>query len=196
MVSLLLSFLALFQGVTNVPFDVRARESLVFGKGASSGSTYYDVVITRQPSDGVLIRLPYTRKGGRFTFDLHHRIAMTPDFASPAEVTTVVEVLTGGTTSIGTYTMSGKVRPGDKPAEAITKSSTAELDKFVDPQGSKTVVLTIRPGPQSISIVGLSQVITRGTATARIDTPNARIATISKLKFEEVTEVNPLKKTP
>jgi hypothetical protein len=70
------------------------------------------------------------------------------------------------------------------------------LDKTVTPLGTKTITLDIRPGPQSISIVGQTQTITRGTTTARFDTPGVRIATISNLKFEEITEINPLKKTP
>src|SRR5436309_11737314 len=97
-------------GYQPAAFDVRAHDTLVVGKGAQSGTTYYDVIITRQPTQGVLIKLPYTRKGGRFSFDLHHRMTMTPDFAA-ADVTTIVEVITGGTTSIGTFTISDKISP-------------------------------------------------------------------------------------
>jgi hypothetical protein len=192
MVSVLVALLLAFQ---SMPFEVRAKENLIFGKGEKSGTTYYDVVITQQPAAGVLIRLPYTRKGGKFTFDLHHRIPMTPDFTS-AEVTTVIQVLTGAQTSIGTYTISDKINPGDKSAENVLKTSSAPIDQAVAPIGTKTIVLEIRPGPQSISIVGQTQIFTRGAATSRIDTPGARIATVSNLKFEEVTEINPLKKTP
>jgi hypothetical protein len=111
-------------------------------------------------------------------------------------VTTVIEVLTGATTSIGTYTISDTVKPGDKFAEIVNRVSTAEIDRFITPMSSKTIVLETRPGPQSLSIVGRTQIITRGTTSSRVETPNARMATISNLKFEEVTEINPLKKTP
>jgi hypothetical protein len=196
MVSLLLSLLLGFAPFGQSPnFDLRAKDSLFVGKGAQTGASYYDVVITRQPAQGVLIKLPYTRKGGKFTFDMHHRIALTPDFTT-AEVTTVVEVVTGGTTSIGTFTLSDKISPDDKFSEEIIKAPAAQLDKYVTPIGSKTVTLDIRPGPQSISIVGQTQIITRGTITNRIDTPNARIATISGMKFEETNGNNPLKKIP
>ena len=196
MLGFLLSLLLAFGPVgQSTPFDIRARDILLLGKGAETGTTYYDVVITRQPSQGVLIKLPYTRKGGTFTFDLHHRVALTPEFTE-AEVTTVVEILTGGTTSIGTFTISGKIGPGDKFRESIVKTRAAELDKYVTPIDTKTVTLDIRPGPQSISIVGQTQIVTRGTLTNRIDTPNARIATVSNLKFEETTGSSPLKKTP
>ena len=182
-------------GYQTAPFDIRARAALILGKGAQSGATYYDVIITRQPTLGVLIKLPYTKKGGRFTFDLHHRMAMSSDFVA-ADITTIVEAITGGTTSIGTFTISDRVSPGDKFNEAIVKTGAAALDKDVTPIGSKTVTLDIEPGPQSISIVGQTKIITRGTNTDRIDTPNARIATVSNLKFEEITGNNPLKKTP
>ena len=141
----------------------------------------------------MLIKLPYTKKGGKFRFDLHHRIAMTEDFGLPAEVTTVVEVLTGGTTSIGVYTIADTINAGDKFEETIVKTSTAEIDKFVTPMSRKAVTIDIRPGPQSISIVGQMLIIARGTTTTRIDTPGTRIAAVSNFKFQETREGTPLK---
>ena len=155
------------------------------GKGATSGSAYYDVVITNQPSAGVLVKLPYTKKGGKFSFDLHHRIAMTDDFGLPAEVTTVVEVLTGGTTSIGVYTIADTINEGDKFHETIVKASRAEIDRFVTPMSKRSFTVDTRPGPQSISIVGQELIITRGKTTTRIDTPGTRIAAVSNFKFQE-----------
>jgi hypothetical protein len=202
MVSVLISFLLAMtpfapigQESKDATFDVRARDVLLLGRGETSHSPYYDVVITQQASAGVLIRLPYTKKGAKFSFDLHQRVAMTPDF-TPAEITTIVEVVTGATTSIGTYTISTKVNPGDKLDETIIKTPAAALDMFITPIGRKTITLDIRPGPQSISIIGQTQATSRGTTTVRTDTPGARIATVSNFKFEPITEINPLKKSP
>jgi hypothetical protein len=194
-------FLALWMLVSPVPqdeskalqFDVRARQNLLLGKGEQSGREYYDVVITKQPNNGVLIKLPYTLKGGKFSFDLHHRIPMTSDFGLPAEVTTIVEVLTGGTTSLGTFTISDMIKDGDKFEEQILKTSTAEIDKYVTPLFRKTVVLNTRPGPQSVSIVGQTLVITRAATTTRVDTQGTRVASVSNLKVEDASAVNPLK---
>ena len=202
MISLLMSmFLALsawtplVQQSKDIPFEIRARQNLLMGKGTTSGMEYYDVVITRQPVQGILIKLPYTKKGGKFSFDLHHRIAMTEDFGLPAEVTTVVEVLSGGTTSLGVFTIADKINPGDKFNEPIVKASTAEIDKFITPMYRKTVTMDIRPGPQSISIVGQMLIITRGTTTTRIDTPGTRIAAVSNFKFVDSSSLSvPLEK--
>jgi len=101
LISVLLAWTPFAQEGKDIPFDVRARQNLLMGKGSNSGSPYYDVIITRQPTQGILIKLPYTKKGGKFSFDLHHRIAMTEDFGLPAEVTTVVEVLSGGRPVLG-----------------------------------------------------------------------------------------------
>jgi hypothetical protein len=194
LISMLLAWTPLAQSERDIPFDIRARQTLLMGKGATSGSTYYDVVITRQPTQGILIKIPYTKKGGKFSFDLHHRIAITEDFGLPAEVTTVIEVLSGGTTSLGAYTISDKLNPGDKFDEPIVKASAAEIDKFVTPMSRKTVTMDIRPGPQSISIVGQMLIITRGTTTTRIDTPGTRIAAVSNFKFEDSSLGVPLAK--
>jgi len=188
LLSLLLALTPFAQVAKDLQFDVRARENLLMGKGATSGSPYYDVVITRQPNAGVLIKLPYTKKGGKFSFDLHHRIAMTEDFGLPAEVTTVVEVLTGGTTSIGVYTIADTINEGDKFRESIIKASQAEIDKFVTPMSAKSFTIDIRPGPQSISIVGQELIITRGKRSTRIDTPGTRIAAVSNFKFQEAPQ--------
>jgi hypothetical protein len=193
LISLLLTLTPFAQETKELAFDVRARENLLMGKGATSGAEYYDVVITRQPNAGVLIKLPYTRKGGKFSFDLHHRIAITDDFGLPAEITTVVEVLTGGTTSIGVYTIADTINSSDKFPETINKASDAEIDRFVTPMSKKSVTLDIRPGPQSISIVGQMLIITRGKTTTRIDTPGTRIAAVSNFKFQEAQQGVPLR---
>src|SRR6058998_2859338 len=131
LISMILAWTPLAQELKSIDFDIRAKQSLLMGKGSTSGRPYYDIVITRDPTAGVLIKLPYTKKGGKFSFDLHHRIAMTQDFGLPAEVTTVVEVRSGGTTSVGVYTIADKINPGDKFDESINKASPAEIDKFV-----------------------------------------------------------------
>jgi hypothetical protein len=188
LISMLLAWTPFAQELKDIGFDVRAKQTLLMGKGATSSRSYYDVVITKDPVSGVLIKLPYTKKGGKFTFDLHHRIAMTEDFGLPAEVTTVVEILSGGTTSVGAYTIADKVNPGDKFDESINKTSSAEIDKYVTPLSRKTITLDIRPGPQSISIVGQMLIISRGTTTTRVDTPGTRIATVSNFKFQETPQ--------
>src|SRR5438094_2406834 len=187
LISMLLAWTPFAQEGKDIPFDIRARQNLLMGKGGTSGALYYDVVISRQPTQGILVKLPYTKKGGKFSFDLHHRIAMTEDFGLPAEVTTVVEVLSGGTTSLGVYTIADKINAGDKFNEGINKASAAEIDRFVTPMSRKTVTMDIRPGPQSISIVGQMLIITRGQTTTRIDTPGTRIAAVSNFKFAETS---------
>jgi hypothetical protein len=55
------------------------------------------------------------------------------------------------------------------------------------------VTFNIRPGPQSISIVGQMMIISRGSTTTRVDTPGTRIATVSNFKFQEVPQGTLLK---
>jgi hypothetical protein len=198
MVGLLLPLLLtlsplLQEAAQNAPFEIRARQNLLLGKGERTGLPYYDVVITRQPDAGVLIKLPYTQKGGKLTFDFHHRIALTSNFGLPAEVTTVVEALTGGTNSLGVFTIVDNVNAQYQFDEAVIKTSSAEIDRYVTPVSRKTITINTLPGPQSVSIVGQSLSITRGTVTTRVDTPGTRIAVISNVKFEPVTQVNPLR---
>src|SRR5678815_879149 len=112
-------------------YDVRASDTLLMGKGKTSNLAYYDVVITRQPNSGVLIKLDYTRKNTAFSFDLHHRLSLDPNFTYPAEIITNVEVLSGGTTSIGTFTIVSTINSGDVFEEAVDKVSKADIDRYV-----------------------------------------------------------------
>ena len=166
-------------------YDVRAADALLLGKGKTTNLPYYDVVITRQPNSGVLIKLDYTRKNTTFQFDLHHRLSLDPNFVYPAEIITNIEVLSGGTTSIGTFTIVNTINSGDVFEEAIDKVSKAEIDRYVTPFGKKTVTLKLGGSSQSVSIVGQSVIVTRGTKTTRIDTPGQRIAVVSNFKFLE-----------
>jgi len=191
MIAMLLSFVMAMapfsQTPGNVlPFEIRADKNLILGKGEKSGETYYDAVITKEPSKGILVKLPYTQKGGRFSFDLHHRISLTPDFAD-AEITTIIEVITGGGTSVGVYTLIDKVTSASQFDETIAKVSTAEVDRYVTPLSRKTITIETKSGPQTVSIVGKTSIVTRGSTGARVDTPGIRIATISRLKFTEAT---------
>jgi hypothetical protein len=191
MIAILLSFVMAMapfaQTPGNVlPFEIRADKNLILGKGEKSSETYYDAVITKEPSKGILVKLPYTQKGGRFSFDLHHRISLTPNFAD-AEVTTIVEVITGGGTSVGVYTLIDKITSASKFDETIAKVSTAEVDRYITPLSRKTITIETMSGPQTVSIVGKTSIVTRGSTSTRIDTPGIRIATVSNLKFTEAT---------
>jgi len=190
MLSMMLSFLMFLSPAAQVPnapllYDVRVPDTLLLGKGKTSNLAYYDVIITRQPNSGVLIKLDYTRRNATFSFDLHHRLSLDPGFAYPADIITNVEVLSGGTTSIGTFTIVNTIKSGDVFEETVDKVSKADVDKYVTPFGKKTITLKLTGGSQSVSIVGQSVVVTRGTKTTRIDTPGQRIAVVSNFKFQE-----------
>ena len=176
----------------DVAYAMRADANLFFGTGESTGTEYYDVTITSQPSAGVLIKLPYTLKGGKLTFDLHHRVGLSGDFGLPAEIMTVVEVVTGGTNRLGTYTMLDMIGEDAEFDELIDRASDAEIDRYVTPMSRKTITINTQPGPQSIAIVGRDLNIVRRGTTTQVDTPGTRIAMVSNIKFEEVQAINPL----
>jgi hypothetical protein len=173
-------------------WENRAAEKLLMGKGQKSGNPYYDVVVTRQPLDGVLIKLDYTRSPTKLSFDLHHRVSLDPGFVYPADIITNIEVLSGGTTSIGTYTISGTIKAGEVFEETIDKVSKADVDRYVTPFGKRRISMNLVPGSQSISIVGQSVIMTRGTKTSQIETPGQRIAVVSNFTYEENKPGTPL----
>ena len=190
MLSIIASLLMLLtplaqQSNAELRHELRVDPSRLLGKGQTSGREYYDVVITRQPNAGIPIKLDYTRRNTTFSFDLHHRLSLGPDFAYPATVTTTVEVISGGTVSLGIFTIIDEVKQGEVFEETVDKVSKAEVDRYITPFGRKTVTMKLAGGSQSLSIVGQSVIVTRGTRTTRIDTPGQRIAVVSNFKFLE-----------
>jgi hypothetical protein len=153
----------------SLEFDMRARENLFFGTGVESGKQYYDIPITEHPTEGVLIKLPYTQKGGTLTFDVHHRVGRSQNFGLPAELMMVFEVDT-------------------MPVEPIDRASEEEIDRYVSPLMIRTVTIKTDPGPQSISLVGKNLNITREGRALVVDTPGTRIAMVSNIQFEETRE--------
>ena len=190
MTSIVVTLLTLLTAFAQQPnaelkYEVRAEASRLFAKGHTSGQNYYDVVVTRQPNTGIPIKLDYTRRNTTFSFDLHHRVSLGPDFVYPATITTTVEVISGGTVSMGAFTLIDTIKQGDVFEEPIDRVSNSEVDRYVTPLGKKTVTMKLASGSQSISIVGQSVITTRGTTTTRIDTPGQRIAIVSNFKFME-----------
>lgn len=190
MLSIVMSLLMFFSPLAQpqsgeLLYEVRADATRVLGKGQTSGMTYYDVIITRQPNSGIPIKLDFTRRNTTFSFDLHHRLSLSPDFVYPADVTTTVEVISGGTVSLGIFTIINTVKAGDVFDETIEKVSKSEVDRYVTPFGRKTVTMKLAGGSQSLSIVGQSVIVTRGPKTTRVDTPGQRIAVVSNFKFLE-----------
>ncbi len=173
-------------------FEVRAPRNLFFGRGVSTDRLYFDVPITLLPAQGVLIKLPYTQRGGLLSFDVHHRVGLSDDFGLPAEIMTVVEIMTGGTNQLGVYTLLDNIGPDAQPVEEIERASTAEIDRYVSPLAVKTIEINTQPGPQSISIIGRNLNITRLGRTTLIDTPGTRIAMVSNIKFHEIRAGTPL----
>ena len=165
--------------------EVRAREGLTFGTGLESGSVYFDVPITQQANQGVLVKLGYTQRGGELSFDMHHRAGLSDEFGLPAELMTVIEVITGASNRLGSYTLLSQVGQDAESEEAIDRASTAEVDRYVSPLGVKHIMIRTDAGPQSISIVGRELTISRDGFITHIDTPGTRIAMISNLRFEE-----------
>ncbi len=172
----------------SLEFDIRARENLFFGTGAESGSDYYDIPITEHPNEGVLIKLPYTQKGGELTFDVHHRVGQSQDYGLPAELMMVFEVVTGGANILGRFTLLHDISADTTAVEPIDRASDAEVDRYVSPVMVRTVAIKTDPGPQSVSLVGRNLNITREGRTVLVDTPGTRIAMVSNIRFEETRE--------
>jgi hypothetical protein len=172
----------------SLEFDMRARENLFFGTGVESGKQYYDIPITEHPTEGVLIKLPYTQKGGTLTFDVHHRVGRSQNFGLPAELMMVFEVVTGGANILGRFTMLHDIALDTMPVEPIDRASEEEIDRYVSPLMIRTVTIKTDPGPQSISLVGKNLNITREGRALVVDTPGTRIAMVSNIQFEETRE--------
>jgi hypothetical protein len=88
---------------------------------------------------------------------------------------------------VGVYTLIDKITASSQFDETVAKVSTAEVDRYITPLSRKTITIETMKGPQTLSIVGKTSIVTRGATSNRVDTPGIRVASISRMKFTEAT---------
>jgi hypothetical protein len=133
----------------------------VLGQGVQMARTFCDVIITRDPAEGVLVALPPHTGAVTLTFDLHNRHTYSEELAKTSRgyrrYTAMIGLLASDNTPLGRAVVISEFRTARDLFDRISGGSGPGGIKAVAPTGveSITIVIPADEPTESVSIVGL-----------------------------------------
>ena len=170
------------------PAKVNCPQAL--GQGLQTSRAFCDVIITRDPAEGVIVQLPAHTGAVTLTFDLHNRHTYSEELAKTSRgyrrYTAMVGLLASDNTPLGRAAISSEFRNVKDLFDRIAGGSGPGGVKAVAPTGVEpvTVVIPADEPTQSISIVGLKLTESRIDGTEPFLASGRPVAIISNVMLE------------
>jgi hypothetical protein len=168
------------------PADVVCPTPL--GEGVNSKLAFCDVMSGREPSEGVLIKLPPHRGPVTLTFNLHNRHTYSEEQVKAnrafARYTATVGVLTMDNTLISRAVVENEFRKVTDLVDRVSGGAGPGGVKAVAPTGSEPISITIPEEEEQVSILGEKLTVERLDGTATYSSPGRPIAIISNVMIE------------
>ena len=180
---------------TAAPAAMRAEAAKVscpqmLGQGLQTARTFCDVVITRDPAEGVIVLLPVHTGAVTLTFDLHNRHTYSEELAKSSRgyrrYTAMVGLLASDNTPLGRAVVNSEFRNVRDLFDRISGGSGPGGVKAVAPVGVEpvTVVIPADEPTESVSIVGLKLTESRTDGTEPFLASGRPVAIISNVMLE------------
>jgi len=174
---------------TTAPAELTCPTPL--GAGVSTKLMYCDVLIGRDPQEGILIKLPARRGPLTLRFTLHNRhtyseeeVRMKRAFAS---YTASIGVLTMDNTLLTRAVVASEFRTANDLVDRISGGAGPGGVKAVAPVGSEPIAVEIPPEMTELTILGEKLTVVRGDGVAATySVPGRPIAIISNATVEYV----------
>ena len=168
------------------PADVACPTPL--GVGVSTKLAFCDVMSGREPSEGILIKLPQHRGPVTLTFDLHNRHTYSEEQVKAnrafSRYTATVGVLTMDNTLISRAVVENEFRKVTDLVDRVSGGAGPGGVKAVAPTGTESVSITIPEEEEQVSILGEKLTVERLDGTATYSSPGRPIAIISNVNIE------------
>ena len=133
----------------------------MLGVGVQSARSFCDVIITRDPAEGIIIPLPAHTGALTLTFDLHNRHTYSEELAKSSRgfrrYTALIGLLASDNTPLGRAVVHSEFRTAKDLFDRIGGGTGPAGVKAVAPTGveSVTIVIPADEPTESVSIVGL-----------------------------------------
>src|SRR5688572_32836704 len=160
------------------------------GQGVQTSRSFCDVIVTREPAEGVIVALPPHTGAVTLTFDLHNRHTYSEELAKTPRgfrrYTALIGLLASDNTPLGRAVVHGEFRTAKDLFDRITGGSGPAGVKAVAPIGVEpvTIVIPADEPTESISIVGLRLTEGRVDGTDVFQASGRPIAIISNVMLE------------
>src|SRR5688572_11647080 len=170
------------------PAKVNCPQAL--GQGVQSTRAFCDVVITRDPAEGVIIPLPPHTGALTLTFDLHNRHTYSEELAKTSRgyrrYTAMVGLLAADNTPLGRAVVHSEFRTVRDLFDRISGGTGPGGVKAVAPTGVEpiSIVIPADDPPDSLSIVGLRLIEARLDGSDQFVASGRPIAIISNVMLE------------
>ena len=180
---------------TPAPAAIRTEPAKVtcpqtLGVGVQTGRTFCDVIITRDPAEGIIIALPPHTGAVTLTFDLHNRHTFSEELAKTTRgfrrYTAMVGLLASDNTPLGRAVVHSEFRNAKDLFDRIGGGTGVTGIKAVAPTGleSVTVVIPADEPTESVSLVGLRLTETRVDGTDTFVPSGRPVAMISNVMLQ------------
>jgi len=159
----------------------------MLGVGVQTGRSFCDVIITRDPAEGIIVPLPAHTGAMTLTFDLHNRHLYSDDLAKSSRgfrrYTALIGLLASDNTPLGRAVVHSEFRTAKDLFDRIGGGTGPAGVKAVAPTGveSVTIVIPADEPTASVSLVGLRLTETRVDGTDTFLTTLRPIAIISNV---------------
>jgi len=155
------------------------------GVGVTTKTAFCEVAIGRDPSAGILIRLPPHRGNVTLTFDLHARHTYSQeDSHTYARYTASIGVLTMDNTLISRAVTIAEYRNAKDLLDRIGGGAGPGGVKAVAPIGDEPISIAIPESEDQVSILGEKLTVERQDGTQTLQQAGRLIAAISNASIE------------
>jgi hypothetical protein len=162
----------------------------LLGQGMQTARSFCDVIITRDPAEGVIIPLPPHTGAVTLTFDLHNRHTFSEELAKTTRgfrrYTAMVGVLAADNTPLGRAVVHNEFRNVKDLFDRIAGGTGPGGVKAVAPTGVEpvTIVIPADEPTDSLSIVGLRLIESRTDGSDQFVAAGRPIAIISNVTLQ------------
>lgn len=162
--------------------------SSVLGTGVTTRRVFCDVLTGRDPSQGVIIKLPPHTGPVTLTFDLHNRHTYSEELVKARRgyrrYTATIGVLTADNTLISRAIILNEFRTERDLVDRVSGGAGPGGVKAVAPTGTEPISITIPAEEESVSILGEKLSVLRIDGIDNFNTPGRPIAVISNARIE------------
>jgi hypothetical protein len=168
------------------PADVTCPALL--GAGVRTKLSFCDVMTGREPTEGVLIKLPPHKGPVTLTFDLHNRHTYSEEQVKAhkafARYTATIGVLTMDNTLISRAVVRNEFRTEKDFVDRIGGGAGPGGIKAVAPTGAEPITIVIPEGEDQVSVLGEKLTVEHQDGAVTYTQPERPIADISNVMIE------------
>jgi hypothetical protein len=156
------------------------------GVGVKTKLSFCEVMIGRDPANGVVITIPPHKGPATLTFDLHNLHTYSEEQVKAnrayAHYTATIGVLTMDNTLVSRAVVDSEFRTAADLVDRIAGGAGADGVKAVAPTGAEAGSITMPEAEQAVSLLGETLTVERPDGTATYSSPGRPIAVVSNVK--------------